>query len=81
MFAGEGGPHRTNKRFKFLSKDSAAKRLSTAFDSVTLYGANPDKRPDIFWQEVENQAYRLQLSRICASYTMVSIFVIPTSVI
>ena len=48
MFAGEGDPFRTNKRFKFLSKDSAAKRLSTAFDSVTLYGNDPAKRPDIY---------------------------------
>lgn len=48
MFAGEGGPERTNKRFHYLSKDDEAKRLSTAFDSVTLYGEDPDKRPDIF---------------------------------
>lgn len=48
MFAGEGGPGRTNKRFHYLSKDDPAKRLSTAFDSVTLYGEDPDKRPDIF---------------------------------
>jgi methylmalonyl-CoA mutase len=48
MFAGEGGPHRTNSRFKFLSKDSDAKRLSTAFDSVTLYGQDPAERPDIY---------------------------------
>jgi isobutyryl-CoA mutase len=48
MFAGEGGPHRTNHRFKLLSKDSPAVRLSTAFDSVTLYGADPDERPDIY---------------------------------
>ena len=48
MFAGEGGPLRTNKRFHYLSKDDKAKRLSTAFDSVTLYGEDPDKRPDIF---------------------------------
>ncbi len=48
MFAGEGGPYRTNKRFHYLSKDDPAKRLSTAFDSVTLYGEDPDKRPDIF---------------------------------
>lgn len=48
MFAGEGGPLRTNKRFHFLSKDDPFKRLSTAFDSVTLYGEDPDKRPDIF---------------------------------
>jgi methylmalonyl-CoA mutase len=48
QFAGEGGPARTNKRFHFLCKDDDAKRLSTAFDSVTLYGADPDQRPDIF---------------------------------
>ncbi|MCC6138420.1 MAG: cobalamin-dependent protein, partial [Bdellovibrionaceae bacterium] len=48
MFAGEGPPERTNKRFHFLSKEEPAKRLSTAFDSVTLYGFDPHKRPDIF---------------------------------
>jgi len=48
MFAGEGDPFRTNRRFKYLSKDSDAKRLSTAFDSVTLYGFDPDERPDIY---------------------------------
>ena len=48
MFAGEGDAFKTNKRFKYLSKDAAAKRLSTAFDSVTLYGFDPDKRPDIY---------------------------------
>lgn len=48
MFAGEGGPLRTNKRFHFLSKNDEAKRLSTAFDSATLYGEDPDIRPDIF---------------------------------
>lgn len=48
MFAGEGGPKRTNKRFHYLSKDDNAKRLSTAFDSVTLYGEDPHERPDIF---------------------------------
>jgi methylmalonyl-CoA mutase len=48
MFAGEGGPERTNKRFHFLSLGMPAKRLSTAFDSVTLYGHNPDKRPDVY---------------------------------
>jgi methylmalonyl-CoA mutase len=48
MFAGEGGPERTNKRFHYLSYGMPAKRLSTAFDSVTLYGANPDIRPDIY---------------------------------
>ncbi|MEU6697730.1 fused isobutyryl-CoA mutase/GTPase IcmF [Pseudonocardia sp. NPDC046786] len=48
MFAGEGDPFRTNRRFKYLSQDSEAKRLSTAFDSVTLYGHDPDTRPDIY---------------------------------
>lgn len=48
QFAGEGSPVKTNKRFHYLSKDDAAKRLSTAFDSVTLYGEDPDYRPDIF---------------------------------
>ena len=47
MFAGEGGPERTNRRFHYVSGDMPAKRLSTAFDSVTLYGRNPDLRPDI----------------------------------
>lgn len=48
MFAGEGGPERTNKRFHYLSYDMPARRLSTAFDSVTLYGFDPDLRPDIY---------------------------------
>jgi methylmalonyl-CoA mutase len=48
MFAGEGDPFRTNARFKFLSRDMPAKRLSTAFDSVTLYGFDPNERPDIY---------------------------------
>ena len=48
MFAGEGDPFRTNRRFKLLSEGMAAKRLSTAFDSVTLYGNDPDLRPDIY---------------------------------
>jgi methylmalonyl-CoA mutase len=48
MFAGEGGPNETNRRFKLLSADSEAKRLSTAFDSVTLYGWDPAERPDIY---------------------------------
>ncbi|MCB9037685.1 MAG: methylmalonyl-CoA mutase family protein [Lewinellaceae bacterium] len=48
MFAGEGGPERTNKRFHYLSEDMPAARLSTAFDSVTLYGEDPDYRPDIY---------------------------------
>ncbi len=48
MFAGEGGPERTNKRFHYVSLGMPAKRLSTAFDSVTLYGQDPDLRPDIY---------------------------------
>jgi methylmalonyl-CoA mutase len=48
MFAGEGDPARTNRRFKLLSANYEAKRLSTAFDSVTLYGFDPDIRPDIY---------------------------------
>jgi methylmalonyl-CoA mutase len=48
MFAGEGGPERTNKRFHYVSQGTPAKRLSTAFDSVTLYGHDPHRRPDIY---------------------------------
>ncbi len=48
MFAGEGGPERTNKRFHYLSENQPSIRLSTAFDSVTLYGEDPDHRPDIY---------------------------------
>jgi len=48
MFAGEGDPMRTNKRFKYLSRHAQAKRLSTAYDSVTLYGFDPARRPDIY---------------------------------
>src|SRR6476646_5846954 len=48
MFAGEGDPFRTNRRFKLLSEGQPSTRLSTAFDSVTLYGRDPDKRPDIY---------------------------------
>ena len=48
MFAGEGGPERTNRRFHYVSEGLPAKRLSTAFDSVTLYGNDPDHRPDIY---------------------------------
>jgi len=48
MFAGEGSPERTNRRFHLVSEDMPAKRLSTAFDSVTLYGFDPHERPDIY---------------------------------
>tara|TARA_R110001592_G_scaffold363352_2_gene684829 strand:+ start:101388 stop:104846 length:3459 start_codon:yes stop_codon:yes gene_type:complete len=53
MFAGEGTPERTNRRFHYVSSGQPATRLSTAFDSVTLYGADPDPRPDI-WGKVGN---------------------------
>ena len=48
MFAGEGDPFRTNRRFHLLAEGQPATRLSTAFDSVTLYGFDPDERPDIY---------------------------------
>jgi isobutyryl-CoA mutase len=48
MFAGEGPPEQTNRRFHYLAAGMPAKRLSTAFDSVTLYGEDPDERPDIY---------------------------------
>jgi methylmalonyl-CoA mutase len=48
QFAGEGGPERTNRRFHYLCRGEGARRLSTAFDSVTLYGQDPDERPDIY---------------------------------
>src|SRR4030095_9051331 len=48
QFAGEGTPERTNRRFHLLTDGLEAKRLSVAFDSVTLYGADPDERPDIY---------------------------------
>ena len=53
MFAGEGTPERTNRRFHYISEDLPSTRLSTAFDSVTLYGADPDKRPDV-WGKIGN---------------------------
>jgi methylmalonyl-CoA mutase len=53
MFAGEGMPERTNRRFHYLSKGQPAIRLSTAFDSVTLYGRDPAPRPDV-WGKVGN---------------------------
>jgi len=48
MFAGEGTPERTNKRFHYLSEGQPFNRLSTAFDSITLYGQDPNERPDIY---------------------------------
>ena len=63
MFAGEGGPARTNDRFHFLCKGEKVHRLSTAFDSVTLYGEDPALRPDIFGKVGESGGV-LQLSMI-----------------
>ncbi len=57
MFAGEGGPERTNKRFHYVSKGLPASRLSTAFDSVTLYGNDPGTRPDIYGK-IGNSGFR-----------------------
>jgi methylmalonyl-CoA mutase len=81
MFAGEGDPFRTNKRFHLLSKDMPAKRLSTAFDSVTLYGEDPDERPDIYGKVGESGVSICTLDDmkklfdgfdLCASNTSVS---------
>ncbi len=81
MFAGEGGPLRTNKRFKSLSEHAPAKRLSTAFDSVTLYGNDPAMRPDIYGKvgnagvsiaTVEDMQVLYDGFDLCASDTSVS---------
>ena len=81
MFAGEGDPRRANARFKYLSKDATAKRLSTAFDSVTLYGEDPDERPDIYGKigsagvsvcTLEDMMQLFEGFDLCASNTSVS---------
>ncbi|MEK3888533.1 fused isobutyryl-CoA mutase/GTPase IcmF [Bacillus sp. FSL K6-3431] len=81
QFAGEGTPERTNRRFHYLSKDDEAKRLSTAFDSVTLYGEDPDYRPDIYGKVGESGVNICTLEDmeklyagfgLCASSTSVS---------
>ncbi len=81
MFAGEGGPADTNRRFKLLSGTYPAKRLSTAFDSVTLYGFDPDRRPDIYGKigtsgvsicTVEDVKLLYDGFDLCASNTSVS---------
>jgi methylmalonyl-CoA mutase len=81
MFAGEGGPERTNRRFHYLCKGEKAHRLSTAFDSVTLYGQDPDLRPDIFGKVGESGVSICTLEDmkklyagfdLCASSTSVS---------
>ena len=63
MFAGEGGPERTNRRFHYVSLDMPAKRLSTAFDSVTLYGSDPDRRPEYLWKNWQCRRIHLLLGR------------------
>ncbi len=68
MFAGEGGPLRTNKRFHYLSENDPFKRLSTAFDSVTLYGEDPDERPDIFGKIGEAGVSIATLEDMCDLY-------------
>ncbi|MGE4159208.1 MAG: methylmalonyl-CoA mutase family protein [Planctomycetota bacterium] len=81
MFAGEGDPARTNERFHLLSRGQSAKRLSTAFDSVTLYGEDPDRRPDIYGKvgesgvsicTVENMERLYAGFDLCAPNTSVS---------
>ena len=75
MFAGEGGPWRTNKRFHYVSRHAPAKRLSTAFDSVTLYGEDPDRRPDI-WGKVGNSGVSIatveDMEALYAGFDLVS---------
>jgi len=81
MFAGEGGPAKTNARFHFLCKGEPVHRLSTAFDSVTLYGEDPDERPDIFGKigesgvsiaTLDDMARLYQGFDLCAKTTSVS---------
>ena len=81
QFAGEGSPQQTNKRFHFLADASPAKRLSTAFDSVTLYGHDPDQRPDIYGKVGESGVSVATLDDmqklyagfdLCAAHTSVS---------
>ncbi len=77
QFAGEGTPERTNRRFHYLCKDDPAKRLSTAFDSVTLYGEDPNERPDIFGKIGESGVSVCTLDDM-KSCTKVSICAIPS---
>ena len=81
QFAGEGSPERTNRRFHYLCEDDGAKRLSTAFDSVSLYGADPDYPPDIYGKvgesgvsicTVEDMAKLFDGFDLCAPSTSVS---------
>ncbi len=76
MFAGEGGPERTNRRFHYVSVGQPAKRLSTAFDSVTLYGEDPAIRPDIYGK-VGNSGVSVATVDDAKNYTADLIFAIP----
>ncbi len=76
MFAGEGSPERTNKRFHYISKDMPARRLSTAFDSVTLYGRDPDHRPDIYGK-VGNSGVSVSCLDDAKNYTPVLTWQMP----
>jgi len=72
MFAGEGDPFRTNRRFRLLSAEGDVTRLSTAFDSVTLYGRDPGERPDIYGKvgtsgvSVATLAVLMDAARVCS---------------
>lgn len=80
QFAGEGGPTRTNNRFHYLTKNDTAKRLSTAFDSVTLYGDEPNKRPDIYGKIGESGVSIATLNDMKALYHGFDLCDINTSV-
>ena len=80
QFAGEGTPERTNRRFHYLSKDDDAKRLSTAFDSVTLYGEDPDERPDIYGKVGESGVNVCTLDDMKKLYTGFDLCAPSTSV-
>ncbi len=80
MFAGEGTPERTNRRFHYLCKGETAHRLSTAFDSVTLYGQDPDLRPDIFGKVGESGVSICTLNDMKKLYAGFDLCAINTSV-
>ncbi len=80
MFAGEGTPERTNRRFHYLCKGEKAHRLSTAFDSVTLYGQDPDPRPDIFGKVGESGVSICTLDDMKKLYSGFDLVNINTSV-
>ncbi len=80
QFAGEGSPERTNRRFHYLSKGDEAKRLSTAFDSVTLYGEDPDHRPDIYGKVGESGVSICTLEGMKTLYNGFDLIDLATSV-